>query len=109
MPQAATIKSLPAAFAMMKAMQAEDVEWGEDYRAAARDALAKVLEGRMDQLIDAHLERMAEARPRRPAQWLLHALAADRARRHRAGGAAHADLQRAEGGARLRQACQGRR
>ena len=60
MPQAATIKSLPAAFAMMKAMQAEDVEWGEDYRAAARDALAEVLEGRMDQLIDAHLERMAE-------------------------------------------------
>ena len=60
MPQTATIKSLPAAFAMMKAMRAEDVEWGEDYRAAARDALAKVLEGRMDQLIDAHLERMAE-------------------------------------------------
>jgi hypothetical protein len=53
MPQTATIKSLPAAFAMMKAMQAEDVEWGEDYRAAARDALAEVLEGRMDQLIDA--------------------------------------------------------
>jgi transposase-like protein len=60
MPQTATIKSLPAAFAMMKAMQAEDVEWGEDYRAAARDALAEVLEGRMDQLIDAYLERMAE-------------------------------------------------
>src|SRR5918994_1918735 len=60
MPQTATIKSLPAAFRMMKAMQAEDVEWGEDYRVAARDALAELLEGRMDQLIDAHLERMAE-------------------------------------------------
>ena len=60
MPQTATIKSLPAAFAMMKAMQAEDVEWGEDYRAAASQALAEILEGRMDQLIDAHLERMAE-------------------------------------------------
>ena len=60
MPQAATIKSLPAAFALMQAMQAEDVEWGEDYRAAARAALAEVLEGRMDQLIDAHLERRAE-------------------------------------------------
>jgi hypothetical protein len=35
MPQAATIKSLPAAFRILKAMQAEDVEWGEDYRAAA--------------------------------------------------------------------------
>ena len=60
MPQAATIKSLPAAFAMMKAMQAEDVECGEDYRQGARDALAGLLEGRMDQLIDEHLERMAE-------------------------------------------------
>jgi transposase-like protein len=60
MPQTATIKSLPAAFAMMKAMQAEDVEWGEDYRAAASQALAELLEGRMDQLIDEHLERMAE-------------------------------------------------
>src|ERR687898_1106532 len=60
MPQTATIKSLPVAFAMMKAMQAEGVEWGEDYRGAARQALAELLEGRMDQLIDLHLERMAE-------------------------------------------------
>jgi hypothetical protein len=35
MPQTATIKSLPAAFEMLKAMQAEGVEWGEDYRAGA--------------------------------------------------------------------------
>jgi mutator family transposase len=60
MPQTATIKSLPGAFAMMKAMQAEGVEWCEDYRGATRQALAELLEGRMDQLIDAHLERMAE-------------------------------------------------
>src|ERR671919_2672658 len=60
MPQTATIESLPAAFAMMKAMQAEGVEWGEDYRGAARRALVELLEGRMDQLIDEHLERLAE-------------------------------------------------
>ena len=60
MPQTATIKSLPAAFAMMKAMQAEGVEWGEDYRGAAQQAVTELLEGRMDQLIDEHLERMAE-------------------------------------------------
>jgi transposase-like protein len=60
MPQTATIKSSPVAFEMMKAMQAEDVEWGEDYRQAARAALVELLEGRMDQLIDQHLERMAE-------------------------------------------------
>ena len=60
MPQTATIKSLPLAFEMVKAMHAEGVEWGEDYRGAVRHALAELLEGRMDQLIDEHLERMAE-------------------------------------------------
>jgi putative transposase len=60
MPQTATIKSLPAAFRMMKAMQADGVEWGEDYRQGARGAVAALLRGRMDQLIDEHLERMAE-------------------------------------------------
>ncbi len=42
MPQAATIKSLPHAFRMMKAMQAQGIEWGEDYRRAAGDALKTV-------------------------------------------------------------------
>src|SRR5918996_627838 len=60
MPQTATIKSLPAAFAMMKAMQAEGVEWGEDYRQGAQRAVVELLEGRMGTLIDEHLERMAE-------------------------------------------------
>jgi Transposase, Mutator family len=108
MPQAATIKSLPVAFAMVKAMRAEGVEWGEGCRAGARHALAELLEGRMDQLIDQHLERMAELgqADRRNGcyrRWV------DRARRHRAGGAAHPDLQRAPGGPRLRPAGEGRR
>jgi len=60
MPQTATIKSLPAAFRMMKAMQADGVEWGEDYRQGARQAVVELLEGRMGALIDQHLERMAE-------------------------------------------------
>ncbi len=76
MPQIATIKRLPLAFAMVKAMQAEGVEWGEDYRGAARCALAELLEGRMAETIDRHLERMAEvgAADRRNgayARWLL--------------------------------------
>jgi hypothetical protein len=58
MPQ--TGKSLPVAFEVMKAMQAEGVEWGEDCRLVARAALVERLEGRMDQVIDQHLERMAE-------------------------------------------------
>jgi hypothetical protein len=41
-------------------MQAEGVDWGEDYRASARQARAEPLEGRRGQLIDQHLERMAE-------------------------------------------------
>jgi hypothetical protein len=60
MPQTVTIKSLPVAFEMLKAMQAEGVEWGEDYRAGSRHALAELLEGRMGETIDRHLERMAE-------------------------------------------------
>jgi len=76
MPQTATIKSLPVALAMVKAMQAEGVEWGEDYRAGARQALAELLEGRMAETIDRHLERMAEvgAADRRNGcyvRWLL--------------------------------------
>jgi transposase-like protein len=59
MPQAATIKSLPRAFRMMKAMQAQGIEWGEDYRGAAADALKEVLEGRMAAGIDRHLAEMA--------------------------------------------------
>ena len=59
MSRFATIKSLPAAFRMMKSMQAEGIEWSEDYRGAARDALAAVLEGRMAEHPDGRLEEMA--------------------------------------------------
>jgi hypothetical protein len=34
MPQAATIKGLPRAFRMMKAMKAQGIEWSVDYRCA---------------------------------------------------------------------------
>jgi hypothetical protein len=47
-PQTATIRSLPAAFRMMKAMQVKGVDWGEDYRQGARDAVADLLRGRME-------------------------------------------------------------
>ena len=47
MPQRATIKSLPRAF-RMKVMQAQGIEWGEDYRRAAGDALETISAGRMD-------------------------------------------------------------
>ncbi|MFQ5620198.1 MAG: IS256 family transposase [Rhodospirillales bacterium] len=45
---------------MMEAMDAQGVEFGEDYRHAARAALKDVLEGRMAAGIDRHLDEMAE-------------------------------------------------
>ncbi len=59
MPQTATIKSLPRAFQMMKAMQAQGIEWGEDYRRAGAEALKGILAGRMAAAIDHHLDEMA--------------------------------------------------
>jgi transposase-like protein len=44
---------------MMKAMQAQGIEWGEDYRRAAGAALKGVLEGRMAAALDRHLAEMA--------------------------------------------------
>ena len=76
MPQAATIKSLPRAFRMMEAMQVEGVEWGEDYRLAAADALKTILSGRMDAAIDRHLAEMAarEQADRRNGSYPRHLL-----------------------------------
>jgi putative transposase len=59
MPQTATIKSLPAAFRMMKGMQAQGIEWGEDYRRAAGEALKGILAGHMAAAVDRHLAEMA--------------------------------------------------
>jgi len=37
MPQAVTIKNLPRAFDLVKAMQVQGPEWCEDYRALGRE------------------------------------------------------------------------
>jgi transposase-like protein len=76
MPQAATIKSIPGAFRMMKAMQAQGVEWGEDYRRAGAHALKEVLEGHMAAGIDRHLAEMtargaADRRNGSYSRWLM--------------------------------------
>ena len=42
-------------------MQIEDLTWGEDYRLAARQALAELLEGRMAETIG-----ISSASPTRP-------------------------------------------
>ena len=58
MLQSAMIESLPAAFWMMKAVQAQGVEGGGDYRTSARAALKEVLEARMGDLVSCHLDAM---------------------------------------------------
>ena len=57
--QAATIESLPMAFEMVKAMQADGLEWGDGYRPLGRQALAAILEGRMSEAVDGYLDRLA--------------------------------------------------
>jgi len=56
MPRLATIERLPEAFAMVKAMQADGLEWGEGYRPLGRQALAEIIEGRMDEEVDHWLD-----------------------------------------------------
>lgn len=59
MPQSVTIRSLPQAFAVIKEMEAQGCEWGEGYRGAGREALARILEGRMATAVDRRLAEMA--------------------------------------------------
>ena len=54
--QAATIASLPAAFEVVKAMQAQGLDWGEGYRPLGRQALAEIIEDEMAAAIDRWLE-----------------------------------------------------
>jgi Transposase, Mutator family len=115
MPQTATSKGLPAALAVLQAMQAEGVAWGEDDRAAARRARAARLDGRMAETIDRHLERMAEvgAADRRngaDTRWLftevgMIELAVPRARTFSARKVVCADARRAKAVDRMILAC----
>ena len=62
MPQrAATIVSLPMAFEVVKAMQGDNLEWGEDYRPLARQALAEIIEGEMVAAVDRYLDQLGIA------------------------------------------------
>src|SRR5882724_8382880 len=60
MRQAVMIRSLPRAFAMIKAMQDQGYEWGEDYRQSGREALVEILE---EQVGVGHSRRSQPPRP----------------------------------------------
>lgn len=65
--RAATITSLPMAFEVVKAMQAEGLDWGEGYRPLGRQALEEIIEGQMAAAVDRYLDQVAadEAADRR--------------------------------------------
>jgi len=74
--QAATIGSLPVAFEVVKAMQAEGLDWGEGYRPLGRQALAAIIEGRMEERVDDWLDGLGiEDKPdRRNGRYRRHLL-----------------------------------
>ncbi len=56
MPQSVTIKSPPQAFAVIKEIEDQGHEFGEDCRKAGWGALAQGLAAPMDRALDRHLE-----------------------------------------------------
>jgi len=77
MPQrAATITSLPMAFEIVKAMQADGLEWGEGYRPLGRQALQEIIEDQMAAAVDRHLDQLTadDAADRRNGYYRRHLL-----------------------------------
>jgi putative transposase len=56
--QAATITSLPMAFEVVKAMQADGLDWGEGYRPLGRQALEEIIEDQMTAAVDRYLDQL---------------------------------------------------
>ena len=74
--RAATITSLPMAFEVVKAMQAEGLEWGEGYRPLGRQALEEIIEDQMAAAVDRYLDRLEadDAADRRNGYYRRHLL-----------------------------------
>ena len=74
--QAATITSLPMAFEMVKAMQADGLEWGEGYRRLGRQAVAAIIEEQMAAAVDRYLDQLEadDAPDRRNGHYPRHLL-----------------------------------
>ena len=56
--QAATIESLPVAFEIVKAMQADGLDWSEGFRPLGRQAVAAIIERQMAQAVDLYLDQL---------------------------------------------------
>jgi transposase-like protein len=56
--QAATITNLPIAFEVVKAMQADGLDWDEGYRPIGRQALEKIIEAQMAAAVERYLQQL---------------------------------------------------
>jgi putative transposase len=56
--QAATITSLAMAFEIVKAMQADGLDWDEGYRPIGRQALEKIIEAQMAAAVERYLQQL---------------------------------------------------
>ena len=73
--QAATITSLPMAFEVVKAMQAEGLDWDESYRPLGRKALEGITEAQMAAAVERYLEQLeADDADRRNGSYSRHLL-----------------------------------
>jgi putative transposase len=74
--RAATITSLPMAFEIVKAMQADGLDWGEGYRPLGRQALEEIIEDQMAAAVDRHLDQLKadDAADRRNGYYRRHLL-----------------------------------
>jgi transposase-like protein len=64
------------AFEVVKAMQADGLEWGEGYRPLGRQALEEIIEGQMMAAVDRHLDELGaeDAADRRNGYYQRHLL-----------------------------------
>ncbi len=72
----ATITNLAMAFEVVKAMQADGLEWGEGYRPLGRQALEEIIEGQMASVVERYLEALDadDAADRRNGYYRRHLL-----------------------------------
>jgi putative transposase len=74
--RAATITSLPVAFDVVKAMQADGLDWSEGFRPLGRQAVAEIIEQQMAKAIDVYLDQLEtdDAADRRNGYYRRHLL-----------------------------------
>ena len=74
--RAATITSLPVAFEIVKAMQADGLDWSEGFRPLGRQAIGEIIEQQMAKAIDVYLDQLeaAAAADRRNGYYRRHLL-----------------------------------